>query len=93
MTNRKIDWGGYKPMSDAEKKCANQQQYAITALVIMTGMNMMFGALMVYGAVSVWLGMILAFSVMIIIGIKAQRDLLDDDETMWESSDKFRSRR
>ena len=34
MTNRKIDWGGYKPMSDAEKKCASQQQYTITALMM-----------------------------------------------------------
>jgi hypothetical protein len=53
MTNRKIDWGGYKPMSDAEKKCASQQQYAITALVVMTGLNILFGALVVYGAISV----------------------------------------
>tara|TARA_R100001463_G_scaffold114284_3_gene169487 strand:+ start:3011 stop:3292 length:282 start_codon:yes stop_codon:yes gene_type:complete len=93
MTNRKIDWGGYKPMSDAEKKCASQQQYAITALLIITGFNFMFGALMVYGLVPVWLGMAASFAMMIAVVCKAQKDLLDSDEKMWESSDKFRSRR
>jgi hypothetical protein len=92
MTNRKIDWGGYKPMSDAEKKCASQQQYAITALVLMTGLNILFGALVVYGVISVLVGMILSFSAMAIIIVKANRDLLDDDETMWESPEDFRNR-
>jgi hypothetical protein len=92
MTNRKIDWGGHRPMSDAEKKCASQQQYAITALVVMTGLNILFGALVVYGAISVLVGMILSFSAMAIIIVKANRDLLDDDETMWESPEDFRNR-
>jgi len=93
MTNRKIDWGRHKPMSDAEKKCASQQQYAITALLIITGFNFMFGGLMVYGLVPVWLGMAASFAMMIAVVFKAQKDLLDLDEKMWESSDKFRSRR
>ncbi len=93
MTNRKIDWGGYKPMSDIEKKCASQQQYAITALLIITGFNVMFGALMVYGLVPIWLGMVASFAMMVAVVFKAQRDLLDSDEKMWESSKKFRQRR
>jgi len=93
MTNRKIDWGGYKPMSDAEKKCASQQQYAIKALLIITGFNFIFGVLMVYGLVPVWLGMVASFAMMITVVCKAQKDLLDSDEKMWESPDTFRSRR
>ena len=92
MTNRKIDWSGYKPMSDAEKRCANQQQYAMTALLIITGFNVMFGALMVYGLVPVWLGMVAAFGMMSAVIFKAQKDLLDPNEKMWESPDDFRNR-
>jgi len=92
MTNRKIDWGGYKPMSDAEKKCASQQQYAITALLIMTVFNILFGGLMVYGILPVWLGMIASFAMMIAVVYKVQKDLLDWDEKMWESPEDFRNR-
>ena len=92
MTNRKIDWGGYKPMSDAEKKCASQQQYAITALLIMTVFNILFGGLMVYEIVPVWLGMTASFAMMIAVIYKVQKDLLDRDEKMWESAEDFRNR-
>ena len=92
MTNRKIDWGGYKPMSDAEKKCASQQQYTITALLIMTVFNILFGGLMVYGILPVWLGMIASFAMMIAVVYKVQKALLDWDEKMWESAEDFRNR-
>lgn len=93
MTNRKIDWGYTKPMSDIEKKCANQQQYAVTCIVVITGFNMIYGALMVSKIFPVWLGMILAFLTMGIIALKARKDLLDDGETLTESADQFHSRR
>jgi len=92
MTSRKIDWGYTKPMTDVEKKCANQQQYAVTCVIVITGFNIMYGALMVYKVVPVWLGMILAFLTMGIVALKARRDLLDEGETLTESPEHFRTR-
>ena len=93
MTNRKIDWGGYTPMSDIEKKCASQQQYAITALIIITGFNFIFGVLMIYGLVPIWLGMLTSLVMMLAVVFKAQKDLLDSGETMWESPRGYRNRK
>ena len=93
MTDRKIDWGYIKPMTEIEKKCANQQQYAVTSLIVISGFNIMYGTLMVYKIMPVWLGMILAFITMGIITLKARKDLLDDGETMTESADHFHARR
>ena len=44
--NRKVDWAPIRPMTEADKKAANQQQYAYTVLLIMTMINIMFGILM-----------------------------------------------
>ena len=47
---------------------------------------------MVYGFLPVWLGMILAFIVMGLFVLRAQKALLEDGERMWESPDKFHDR-
>ena len=91
--NRKVDWTTARPMTEADKKAANQQQYAVTCIVVITGFNMIYGALMVSKIFPVWLGMILAFLTMGIIALKARKDLLDDGETLTESADQFHSRR
>jgi hypothetical protein len=93
MTNRKIDWGSMKPMTEVEKEALMKQQYAFTALIIMTVMNAMFGIFMIYKIMPVWLGMSLSFFAMVIIAFKAQKDLLSEGETMSESPDQFRERR
>ena len=93
MTNRKIDWTPIRPMTEADKKAANQQQYAYTVLLIMTMVNIMFGILMVSKIVPVWLGMILAFSAMTFMFAKAKNRLLESDESLFETADEFHSRR
>jgi len=93
MTNRQIDWTPSRPMTEADKKAANQQQYAVTCIVVITGFNIMYGTLMVSKIVPVWLGMILAFLTMGIIALKARRDLLDSGETMTETPEQFHTRR
>jgi len=74
------------------RKAEAQQQYAMLALLVITGLNVMFGCLMVAKILPVWLGMILAFGAMTVIILKAQRDLLDDDESMWETPKEFHER-
>lgn len=91
--NRKVDWTPARPMTEADKKAANQQQYAYTVLLIMTMINIMFGVLMVSKIVPVWLGMILAFSAMTIMFAKAKTRLLDSDESLFETADDFHNRR
>ena len=91
--NRKVDWTAPRPMTEAEKKAANQQQYAYTVLLIMTMINIMFGILMVSKILPVWLGMILAFSAMTIVFVKAKNRLLDSDESLFETADDFHNRR
>ena len=91
--NRKVDWTPARPMTEADKKAANQQQYAYTILLIMTMINIMFGILMVSKIVPVWLGMILAFSAMAIVFAKAKNRLLDSDESLFETADEFHDRR
>ncbi len=93
MTNRKIDWGSYKPMTEIEKEAADKQQYAFTCLVVISCFNIMFGILMVYKIIPVWLGMIFAFFVMGIIILKARNRLLDEGETLSESANQFHTRR
>ena len=91
--NRKVDWTPARPMTEVDKKAANQQQYAYTVLLIMTMINIMFGVLMVSKIVPVWLGMILAFSAMAIVFAKAKTRLLDSDESLFETADDFHNRR
>jgi hypothetical protein len=91
--NRKVDWTAARPMTEADKKAANQQQYAYTVLLIMTMINIMFGVLMVSRILPVWLGMILAFSAMTIVFAKAKNRLLDSDESLFETADDFHNRR
>ena len=91
MTNRRIDWTP-RPLTEYEKKAANQQQYAVTTLILITISNIFFGVLMVYGFLPVWLGMITAFIVMGLFIIRAQKALLGDGERMWESPEKFHDR-
>ena len=91
--NRKVDWTAVRPMTEADKKAANQQQYAYTVLLIMTMINIMFGVLMVSRILPVWLGMILAFSAMTIVFAKAKNRLLDSDESLFETADDFHNRR
>ena len=79
-------------MNDHEKKAMAQQQYAITALLIITAFNVLFGVLMVASIVPVWFGMSLSFSLVLLVLLKAQRDLLDEGETMWESPKRFHKR-
>ena len=91
MTNRRIDWSP-RPLTEQEKKAASQQQYAVTTLIFITLSNVFFGILMVYKFLPVWLGMILAFIVMGLFVLRAQKALLEDGERMWESPDKFHDR-
>lgn len=79
-------------MNDSEKKAMAQQQYAMTALLIITLLNILFGVLMVSKMIPIWAGMFLSFFVVVLVLWKAQRDLLDDGETMWESPKKFHQR-
>ena len=90
--NRKVDWTAARPMTEADKKAANQQQYAYTVLLIMTMINIMFGVLMVSRILPVWLGMILAFSAMTIVFAKAKNRLLDSNESLFETADDFHNR-
>tara|TARA_R100000008_G_scaffold43290_1_gene25036 strand:- start:574 stop:867 length:294 start_codon:yes stop_codon:yes gene_type:complete len=90
--NRKIEWGSYKPMTEIEKKAANQQQYASTILIVMTVINILFGTLMVTKILPLYLGMILAFSAMLVIILIAKKRLLDSDESMWETPKQFHER-
>jgi type IV secretory pathway TrbD component len=77
---------------EAEKKAMMQQQYAMTALVIMTGFNAVLAALMISKVLPILIGVCISFLMMTVIILKAQRDLLDDDERMWESPKKFHER-
>ena len=79
-------------MTEYEKKAASQQQYAVTTLIFITLSNVFFGILMVYGFLPVSVGMILAFIVMGLFVLRAQKALLEDGERMWESPDKFHDR-
>ena len=91
MTNRQIDWTP-RPLTEQEKKAANQQQYAVTTLIFITMSNIFFGILMVYGFLPVSLGMVAAFVVMGLFIIRAQKALLGDGERMWETPEKFHDR-
>ena len=79
-------------MTEQEKKSASQQQYAVTTLIFITLSNVFFGILMVYGFLPVSVGMILAFIVMGLFVLRAQKALLEDGERMWESPEKFHDR-
>tara|TARA_X000001382_G_scaffold128747_2_gene119160 strand:+ start:482 stop:778 length:297 start_codon:yes stop_codon:yes gene_type:complete len=92
MTDRKIDWGSYRPMTEIEKKAASQQQYASTVLVVMTFVNILFGTLMVAKILPLYLGMVLAFSAMFAIFVIAKKRLLDSDESLWETPKEFHER-
>ena len=91
MTNRQIDWTP-RPLTEQEKKAASQQQYAVTTLIFITLSNVFFGILMVYGFLTVSVGRILAFIVMVLFVLRAQKALLEDGERMWESPEKFHDR-
>jgi len=84
-------------ISEERKKQLNiagiKQQYATTALVLITCMNVMLGVLMVSRILPVWLGMVLSFGMMALVVFKANRDLLDEGETLWESPKDFHKRR
>ena len=71
----------------------DKQRYAVTALVLMTCINVMLGTLMVSREIPIWLGMFLSFGVMGLIVYKANKDLLNRGETMWESPRDFHERR
>lgn len=75
------------------KVAATKQQYATTALVLMTCMNVVLGTLMVSRVIPIWLGMFLSFGMMGLVVFKANRDLLDEGETLWESPKDFHKRR
>jgi len=84
-------------ISEERKKelnvAATKQQYATTALVLMTCMNVVLGTLMVSRVIPIWLGMFLSFGMMGLVVFKANRDLLDEGETLWESPKDFHKRR
>jgi len=82
MTDRKINWDAWSPMTESEKKAASQQQYASTILIVMTFVNIMFGVLMVTKSLPVYLGMILAFCAMFGIFLIAKKRLIADDENL-----------
>ena len=71
----------------------DKQRYATTALVLMTCINVMLGTLMVSREIPIWLGMFLSFGIMGLIVYKANKDLLNKGETMWESPNDFHERR
>jgi hypothetical protein len=71
----------------------DKQRYAVTALVLMTCINVMLATLMVSREIPIWLGMFLSFGIMGLIVYKANKDLLNRGETMWESPRDFHERR
>lgn len=75
------------------KKAEEKHQYAITALLLMTCINALLGVLMVTEIFSIPIGMGLSFAAMVIIIVRAHRDLLDPGEKIWESPEKFHQRR
>jgi len=75
------------------EKAYQKNSYAATALVIMTCMNVVLGILMVQRVLPIWLGMCISFAFMGLISLKAHKDLLEKDETVWESKEKFHERR
>lgn len=85
---------GDSPERKAElNRAAIKQQYAVTALIMMTMINILLGVLMVIGFLSIWSGMLISFGVMLLILMKANRDLLEEGETLWESPRDFHTRR
>lgn len=85
-------------MSREERKeqlkiAANKQQYATTALVLITCANVMLGTLMVSRVIPVSMGMLLSFGIMGLVLLKANKDLLEEGETLWESPKDFHKRR
>jgi hypothetical protein len=84
-------------VSESRKKqlevAGDKQRYAATALVLMTCINVMLATLMVSREIPIWLGMFLSFGIMGLIVYKANKDLLNRGETMWESPRDFHERR
>ena len=68
-----------------------EQQYALTALIIMTAMNAFFGALMILQILPVEYGMTLAFLGMFCIIWKTKRDLMGNVK-LWENAHDFHKR-
>tara|TARA_R100001015_G_C4562879_1_gene122409 strand:- start:31 stop:561 length:531 start_codon:yes stop_codon:yes gene_type:complete len=92
MTDRKINWNAWSPMTESEKKAASQQQYASTILIVMTFVNIVFGVLMITKILPVYLGMVLAFCAMFVIFLIAKKRLIDKDESLWETPMEFHQR-
>ena len=86
-------------MTDSEhrkrelEKASDKQRYAVNALVLMTCINVMLGILMLTREIPVWLVMFLSFGIMGGIVYKSNRDLLNKEETLWESPENFHERR
>ena len=78
-------------MNDTQKKAMIQQQYAMTALLIMTITNLVLGLIMVAGFLPVEYGFILACLCMFVILGKVKNDLMGD-ERLWESPEQYRQR-
>ena len=68
-----------------------EQQYAITAILIMTTFNAILAFFMITGILSVEYGMVIAFVGMLGMCWKCKSDLMGDVR-LWENPKQFRNR-
>jgi len=68
-----------------------EQQYAITAILIMTTFNAILAFFMIAGILSVEYGMVIAFVGMFGMCWKCKRDLMGDVR-LWENPKQYRNR-